>query len=102
MISIASIHFGQARKYFQAGQAGDRVELLARQGELVELTKDLLALGRSQAHMDGAYDKVFAKIHDPDFPLRLLPPYAGLTEDTFRQFIALLREKFPRWAMVEE
>ena len=102
LISIASIHFVQARKYFQAGQSGDRVELVARQRELLELTQDLLALGRSQAHMDGAYDKVFAKIHDPDFPLRLLPPYAGLTDDTFQQFIALLREKFPRWAMVNQ
>ena len=27
-----------------------------------------------KAHIDGAYDKMYVKLHDPAFPLRLLPP----------------------------
>lgn len=97
LISIASVHFGEAKKYFAAGQRRDFDTLLQTQQELLEMVQDLVALGRGEAHMDGAFDKVFCKIHDPEFPLRLLPPYAGLSEETFRKFVALVRQKFPRW-----
>jgi hypothetical protein len=39
-----------------------------------------------EAHMDGAYDKLFVKYLFPKFPLRLLPPYRGATEEQFAQF----------------
>ena len=48
--------------------------------------------------MDGAYDKVFCKIHDPEFPLRLLPPYSGLSEETFGKILELIQKKYPQWS----
>ncbi|REJ73690.1 MAG: dihydrodipicolinate synthase family protein [Planctomycetota bacterium] len=47
--------------------------------------------------IDGAYDKMFARIHDPEFPLRLLPPYESVGEEEFKRFEAALREKLPHW-----
>ncbi len=98
LISMASIHFDEAKKYFAAGQRRDVNSLLHSQRELTEMVIDLVALGRSEAHMDGAYDKVFCKIHDPEFPLRLIPPYAGLSEETFRKIVAMIQKKYPRWS----
>ena len=47
--------------------------------------------------IDGAYDKLFAKMSDPDFPLTMLPPYAGSTDEEFRSFVRLLGERLPEW-----
>lgn len=101
LISMASIHFAEAKRYFEAGQCRDTATLLQRQRELLELINDLVALGRSEAHMDGAYDKVFCRIHDPKFPLRLLPPYAGLSDQTFQKIVTLIQNKYPRWSAVK-
>jgi dihydrodipicolinate synthase/N-acetylneuraminate lyase len=38
----------------------------------------------TEQHIDGAYDKVFVWLRDPTFPLRLLPPYRGLSEEEAR------------------
>ena len=48
-------------------------------------------------HIDGAFDKMFARINDREFPLRLLPPYAYVSDEQFRQFAAALRERLPQW-----
>jgi dihydrodipicolinate synthase/N-acetylneuraminate lyase len=47
--------------------------------------------------IDPAYDKLFEKMHDPEFPLRLLPPYAGSTDDEFHAFVRLLGQRLPEW-----
>ena len=98
LISVASIHFARGRRYFESGRRRDTTTLLQDQRELTELITDIVALGRSEAHMDGAYDKVFCKIHDPAFPLRLLPPYAGLSDETFRKIVTLIRDKYPGYS----
>ena len=48
--------------------------------------------------MDGAYDKLLWKIHDLDFPLRLLPPYRTVVPDAADRLLAALRADLPRWA----
>ncbi len=101
LISIASIHFAEAKRYFEAGRRRDSASLFSAQRELTEMVGDLVALGRGEAHMDGTYDKVFCKIHDPEFPLRLLPPYAGFSDETFRTIVAMIQNKYPRWTDVK-
>jgi dihydrodipicolinate synthase/N-acetylneuraminate lyase len=98
LISIASIHFAEAKRYFEAGLRRDCDTLLQTQRELLEMTFDLAALGRAEAHMDGAYDKVFCKMRDSQFPLTLLPPYSGLSNETFDKTVAVIRDKYPRWS----
>jgi dihydrodipicolinate synthase/N-acetylneuraminate lyase len=51
--------------------------------------------------IDGAYDKLFEKMHDPEYPLRLLPPYVGPSDDEYRAFVRLLRERLPDWVPPE-
>ena len=47
--------------------------------------------------MDGAYEKLLAKVHDPRFPLRLLPPYQSTTDEGYRDFVRRVRAKLPHW-----
>ena len=61
------------------------------------MTEELMAAFGDETHIDGAYDKLFSKIHDPRFPLRLLPPYQGASEATFHRYRNALRERFPDW-----
>ncbi len=98
LISIASIQFAEAKRYFHAGQCRDLKTLLDKQRELSELVNDLVALGRNEAHIDGAYDKVFCKIHDPTFPLRLLSPYDSLSDSTFQKIVEMISKKYPHWS----
>ncbi len=97
LISVASIHFAEARRYFEAGRSRDFQTLLRQQGELSEIINRIVGIGSGEAHMDGAYDKVFCRIHDPKFPLRLLPPYSGLSDETFQKMTALIDHNYPRW-----
>jgi dihydrodipicolinate synthase/N-acetylneuraminate lyase len=50
-----------------------------------------------RGRMDGAYDKLFEKMYDAEFPLRLLPPWKGATDQEFHAFVRLLAERLPEW-----
>lgn len=54
------------------------------------------------SRIDGSYDKLFEKMYDPEFPLRLLPPYVGSSDDEFHAFVRLLRERLPEWVPAAE
>lgn len=97
LVSVASVHFNHAKNYFEAAQRQDLKTLHRQQRELSEMINEIVALGRSEAHMDGAFDKVFCKIHDREFPLRLLPPYSGLSEETFGKILDVIKKKYPQW-----
>jgi dihydrodipicolinate synthase/N-acetylneuraminate lyase len=102
LISLASTNLAAGQAYFQAGRQQNFPRLLEMQDELFAIAEDLKRLVGSTAHMDGAFDKCFCRLYDPAFPLRLLSPYACMSDDTFQQFERLLREKYPRWALTRE
>jgi dihydrodipicolinate synthase/N-acetylneuraminate lyase len=64
-------------------------------GELAYQVDDLLERcfreTSPEAHMDGAYEKVLARAHGARLPLRLLPPFAGASEEGCRRFLTGLR-----------
>ncbi|MDZ4288231.1 MAG: dihydrodipicolinate synthase family protein [Prosthecobacter sp.] len=97
LISIASTNFALGQRYFSAGQRQNEDLLRSIQQECTALVADLKALVGQDAHMDGAYDKMFCRIHDPDFPLRLQPPYSGVSETAFEAFVDLLRIHHPHF-----
>jgi dihydrodipicolinate synthase/N-acetylneuraminate lyase len=97
LISVASMNFRLGKEYFEAGQKQDSNKLRELQEEIKVLIADLISITGDAAYMDGAYDKMFCKIHDPEFPLRLLPPYSGFSDATFQKFLKLVREKHPHW-----
>ncbi|HRH96839.1 MAG TPA: dihydrodipicolinate synthase family protein [Prosthecobacter sp.] len=97
LISVANTNLALARAYFEAGCRRDGAALAETAHEAGELITELLKLAGLEARMDGAFDKMFCRANDPEFPLRLLPPYAGATEAAFDQFARLLNEKYRRW-----
>jgi dihydrodipicolinate synthase/N-acetylneuraminate lyase len=97
LISHAATNPRAAHAFFDAGLRRDMDTLLALQRELDAYGRDLVALADNGAHMDGTFDKMLWKVHDPRFPLRLLPPYQHASEEMFRRFRALLAERYPRW-----
>jgi dihydrodipicolinate synthase/N-acetylneuraminate lyase len=48
----------------------------------------------TEKHIDGAYDKMFAWLRDPTFPLRLLPPYRSLSEEEARLARNIFESRF--------
>ncbi len=98
LISIASTNLASGHAYFQAGQERNVSLLTEMQQELTRMTEDMKRLVGKTVHMDGAFDKMFCRVHDPEFPLRLLPPYASIGEEIFQQFKKLLFTVYPHWS----
>jgi hypothetical protein len=86
---------------FAAGERRDAAALAALSQEcslVLQTLFEVVPTGR----IDGAYDKLFQKMYDPEFPLRLLPPYGGSTDGEFRAFVKLLGQRLPDWLPTPE
>lgn len=102
LVSIGSLNFDACREFYDAGVNRDAEALAVLRDELAGLVAELkLAVGET-AHMDGAYDKIFCRAHDPQFPLRLLPPYAAADDGACERFLRAVRSRFRRWAPAPE
>jgi dihydrodipicolinate synthase/N-acetylneuraminate lyase len=98
LMSLSAANPAAGIRFFEAGVAGDLGELLARQAELVGIEEALeAAAGDSEAHMDGAFERMLHRLLDDDFPLRQLPPYANVPEAGYQAFHAWLAATHPRW-----
>jgi dihydrodipicolinate synthase/N-acetylneuraminate lyase len=95
--SLVVLNWKQGLAFFEAGRRRDVEVLLPMLHEMNALMRDMLGVTGGTAHMDGAYDKMFCRLHDRQFPIRLLPPYVGFSDETWERFAALVREKYPRW-----
>jgi dihydrodipicolinate synthase/N-acetylneuraminate lyase len=95
--SIVVMNWTTGTKFFEAGQRRDVATLMAMLRDINALTRDFIGLVGDAAHIDGAFDKMFCRLHDRHFPLRLLPPYAFVADETFNRFAALVKEKYPQW-----
>jgi dihydrodipicolinate synthase/N-acetylneuraminate lyase len=99
LMSIASLNFDLAHQYFQAGCERDVANLARMERELHALSAQLAKLvGEGLSRIDGAFDKVLWRLHDPRFPLRLLPPYIGASEASATAFAEFVRGAYPDWA----
>lgn len=97
LMSYTSTRLDRALEYFRAGCEIDRERLDAIAGEFDGLVATLRETVGDTAHMDGAFDKLFCRVHDPEFPLRLLPPYDAVNEERFDLYLRGLRENHPQW-----
>jgi dihydrodipicolinate synthase/N-acetylneuraminate lyase len=86
LISLASVHYAQARNFVATDDAGRQ-----------RLFEGIQAMGRKlkencggRYHIDGAFDKMLYRVNDPAFPIRLLPPYHGAGDEDFAAFVAAL------------
>jgi dihydrodipicolinate synthase/N-acetylneuraminate lyase len=80
----------------EAGKRRDFPTLATLQRECNIVMRTLLETVPDN-RIDGAYDKLFEKMYDPEYPLRLLPPYVGPSDDEYRAFVQLLRQRLPEW-----
>ncbi|MDB6168488.1 MAG: Dihydrodipicolinate synthase/N-acetylneuraminate lyase [Verrucomicrobia bacterium] len=76
LISLSSVSDRRGLEFVSCDDARRREMIV----QLREMLATLLRLGSGRYHMDGAFDKLLYRMKAPDFPLRLLPPYAGPTE----------------------
>ena len=86
-----------ARRYFEAAVQGDVETLADLYRDLAGMMISLRTAVGSGPHIDAAYDKILSKINDPRFPLRVLPPYEGSSEEAYRRYRETLLTRFPRW-----
>jgi len=98
LISAAATNMRAGREFFEAGRTRNVAKLIQMEGEIHQITRELLRVVTDGERIDGAYDKVLWKLHDPEFPLRMLPPYAAAKPDAADRLLSYLRENFPRWA----
>lgn len=97
LISCASINLALAREFYEAGVRRDAATLGELGRDLSEIVYELMAAGAPEQYIDSAYDKVFNRLQTPEFPLRLLPPYIGWSEEAFARFRDALAARHPRW-----
>lgn len=97
LAGYSTLSYEKARGFFEAGQNGDFNELAAMSTEMYKVLMLIIEGMTEGQHMDGAYDKIFHKAIMPDFPLRLLPPYQGTSDEEFRGIMKRLRLEFPSW-----
>lgn len=99
---LASIATNQSacKSYFEAGQKRDLPRLLELHGEISQLITALVSTAGPNCHIDSAFDKMLWKLSDERFPLRLLPPYQGASDEGFRTFVEAVRTQLPRWLPV--
>lgn len=92
LISIGAVHPARTREYVAADDAR-RAELFEG---ILAMSRTLRELAAGRWHMDGAYDKLLHKVSDPEFPLRLLPPYQGATEEDWAAFRVAIPSEWRR------
>ncbi len=96
LMSVGTCNIPQTLRFYDACLAQDTTQvwdMLQELKEVVEVLIDLVGPGK----IDGSYDKVFSKIQDPAFPLRLLPPYIGTTDAAYEAFCSYLKKEQPQW-----
>ena len=98
LASYAELSPRMTRALFEAGRNRDAGELMRLQHAFQAMGTELWAQPAPGPHMDGAYDKMLVKLGMlPEFPLRLLSPYQGFTEDDYQACRRLLDEKYADW-----
>jgi len=98
LASYAELAPAMTERLFQAGVRRDVGELNELHHAFHTMSVELWAQVAPGPHMDGAYDKMLVKLGMlPDFPLRLLSPYQGFTDDDYRACRRLLEERYPDW-----
>lgn len=96
LITIGNIHIKKTLAYYEAAVQGDLATAAKLFAELMKIHQGLFDICK-ETKIDGAYDQLFSKLMDPEFPLRLLPPYTSFSEEVFERFRNFLKTDYPEW-----
>lgn len=102
LISIASINWQTAKLFYQAGIECRNQDIVKYISELSDISQALFRFVGDQGHIDGAYDKMFPKLADGQFPLRLLPPYNYADDNSFAEFEKYIQDNQPSWSLFHQ
>lgn len=103
LISIGVLHPQRTLRFFNSVLARDTEAARRFLMEFVEIQCLLHeGVGAERAHMDGAFDKIYAKALIPEFPLRLLPPYHSISDMACAGILAKLRHSQPAWFRAQD
>jgi dihydrodipicolinate synthase/N-acetylneuraminate lyase len=97
LASIAASNPRRAWEYFNAGANGDQQRFTNLYRELMGMMSAVRRAAGGVGLNDGAYDKLIAKVAEPDFPLTLLPPYQSSTDNGYQRYVAELTADYPGW-----
>lgn len=98
LVSVSAVQPARSREFFAAGQCGDGDALRRLTRDLNRIRAQVIAVvAQERGHMDGAYDKLYARLADPEFPLGLLSPYLGASPAAFEAFRRWLAQQAPAW-----
>lgn len=90
------MNWPKLKALWEAGCRRDVDAMVSIQRE-VDIVLQTLFEAVPAGRIDGSYDKLFEKLYDGEFPLRLLPPYVGSSDEEFHAFVHLLGERLPEW-----
>lgn len=97
--SLANCHPERLREYVAAGTAREIDGLLRFQTDLWSLVDGLLSVTPGPRRIDGAYEKLILGLTMADFPLRLLPPYSGFSDEDRMAFASWIDTNLPHWSL---
>jgi dihydrodipicolinate synthase/N-acetylneuraminate lyase len=90
------MNWPKLKALWEAGRRRDLDAMVSIQRE-VDIVVRTLFETVPDGRIDGSYDKLFEKMYDAEFPLRLLPPYIGSSDEEFQAFVRLLGQRLPEW-----
>lgn len=98
LVSVSAVNPYLSMAFFHAGQRGDMDELRALTADINLIREKVVGcVGQSRGHMDGAFDKFYSRLLDPEFPLRLLSPYCDAGEQRFETFSHWIKNEMAEW-----
>lgn len=93
ILTAGNMNIPLSKDFFSHAINKDLQYVMAFQENFYTIVKELFEIV-GNAMIDGAYDKIYSKIIDPLFPLRLLPPYTSCSDEKFERFCRFLSEKY--------
>ncbi len=92
LISLASVDYARAKEFVN----GDGPTRDVAVTDFLTMGEALREISSGKFHIDGGYDKMLFRLNHAAFPLRLLPPYQGPSEEDFERFRAALPMRWRR------
>lgn len=97
--SMAVVLPAKTMKLFDLGARGDFEGMFRQWREYMAVSQAILEPVEQTSRIDGAYDKLCARIVHEEMPLRLLSPYLGFDEDVCSRCRQIAEVNFPTWLL---
>jgi dihydrodipicolinate synthase/N-acetylneuraminate lyase len=95
--SFGALFPAQTLEFFEYGRTRQFDRLLPLWTRYLDVIDDFLDATRGKSLIDGAYDKMIARLGGVDMPLRLLSPYESFSEEVLEACRKTLEERHGDW-----